>query len=336
MSAGDAVHWSTLQLVSFLEELSPEEGREEDLCTPETTLRRAVLRICQIVDAEIVAVVREDEVLVAAGFGRDEPPVQALVAAAQGASEIQLGPLGQVHVTAARLRDRSGTTLVAGQTEQAFTAEARTLIVGLARTLGLVLQSVRLVGVERQLRRRSDRQALEAFIDPLTRLANRRALTSYLDSCFAPSVRAEPVAVLYLDLDGFKAVNDTLGHPAGDELLVVVADRLRVASREGDFVARIGGDEFAIVVRHAAADEPLLDALSRRITDAVTSPVTIHGNEVEIGVSIGVARRKGSEDPTELLRHADVAMYRSKAGRRGAVVSCQPAMSEEPVRRMPF
>ncbi len=124
-------------------------------------------------------------------------------------------------------------------------------------------------------------------------------------------------AVLYLDLDYFKDVNDTLGHPVGDELLCAVAERIRNEARESDTVARFGGDEFAVIA--AMNNEPADAAnLAERLIEAIDKPFSIQGNEIHCGVSIGIAvYEPATPDAESLLSHADVALYREKAEGRG-------------------
>ena len=159
--------------------------------------------------------------------------------------------------------------------------------------------------------------AEQVVYDGLTSLVNREVLLSELSRhCASPE---GGLALLFLDLDRFKQVNDAHGHHAGDVLLQAVADRLRAAARPGDLVARLGGDEFAIVLTGLpdGAGEPVRSALSvaRRLLAAVTQPVAVGGSNVFVGASIGVAisAPEGS-DPDTLLREADLAMYEAKRG----------------------
>jgi diguanylate cyclase (GGDEF)-like protein len=155
--------------------------------------------------------------------------------------------------------------------------------------------------------------------DPLTGLPNRLLLDDRLQQALA-TVRRErcQAAVLYLDLDGFKAVNDTFGHELGDELLVEVAYRLRHAVRETDTVARIGGDEF-VVVQAGGAQPDTATGLCDRLLQVLARPYVLTGGcRVRINASIGVAVAPlDAMEPAKLLRLADRAMYRAKDGGRG-------------------
>jgi diguanylate cyclase (GGDEF)-like protein len=176
-------------------------------------------------------------------------------------------------------------------------------------------------------RRRAEKQiAHMARHDALTDLPNRILLRDRLAHALADLPRDKRLAVLYLDLDHFKGVNDTLGHQIGDELLKTVAARLRDCVGEVDTVARVGGDEFAII--HAGIEQPNDAAmLARRICQAVREPCELHGHAVIVDTSIGIALAPGDgNDPTELLKNADMALYRAKADGRGTYRFFEPAM----------
>ena len=151
--------------------------------------------------------------------------------------------------------------------------------------------------------------------DSLTGLANRRLLEELYDSVEALARRrGGAMALLFLDLDDFKPINDTLGHGAGDEVLVQVAARLQAAVRESDLVARVGGDEFVVVLPELGRPEDVT-AVADKILRAVTVPLRLRGQEHELGISIGIARYpQDARDLQGLLRCADRAMYRVKGG----------------------
>jgi diguanylate cyclase (GGDEF)-like protein/PAS domain S-box-containing protein len=165
------------------------------------------------------------------------------------------------------------------------------------------------VGLEAELTR-------AAFHDGLTGLANRALFRDRLDQALARSLRSrEPLCILMVDLDGFKQVNDSLGHDAGDQLLRGVAVRFDGAMRPSDTLARFGGDEFAVLLE--GAQESQGAAVARRLLDCLAEPLAVAGRELTLGASVGVAaHRGGAGDGEELIRHADVAMYAAKqAGR---------------------
>lgn len=156
-----------------------------------------------------------------------------------------------------------------------------------------------------------------ALHDGLTDLANRYLLDEQVANCFEQLGRGQKFAVLFLDLDYFKNVNDTLGHPFGDEILKDVATRLRGCVRESDTVARIGGDEFAILQRDVS-DPGEAGALSDRINAVIGRPFELGGSQVVIGVSIGIAiAPTDATNGIELLKAADLALFRAKSDGRG-------------------
>jgi diguanylate cyclase (GGDEF)-like protein/PAS domain S-box-containing protein len=159
----------------------------------------------------------------------------------------------------------------------------------------------------------------EALHDPLTGLANRTLLVERLNHWAAGR---EPVraAVVFVDLDHFKFVNDTLGHDAGDELLRAIGPRLRTAVRAGDTVARFGGDEFVVLCERVESEAGAVE-LARRVEEAFAAPFAVQGKEVEVAPSLGVAvAAAGDVSPEALLRNADEAMYRAKKLGRGRLV----------------
>jgi diguanylate cyclase (GGDEF)-like protein len=152
----------------------------------------------------------------------------------------------------------------------------------------------------------------QANHDPLPGLANRAAFHARLDAAFARSDRRSgKQAVLFVDLDDFKDVNDTMGHAAGDELLGVAAARLSEAVRPGDLVARLGGDEFAILL-DGLPDKVLALAVAQRVVIALAEPVKIGQHSVNVGASVGLAMRHTHSSADGLMREADVAMYAAK------------------------
>ena len=169
----------------------------------------------------------------------------------------------------------------------------------------------------------TERRAADAHLahsgthDPLTGLPNRILLLDRLDVALARSSRGHGnVAVLLLDLDNFKVINDSLGHDAGDEVLVAVAERLSAAVRPGDTVARVGGDEFVMCCEDLA-DEDAADLVAARVSQRLNQPVVVNGREIFLTASIGVRMSRSSSDRGgDLLRDADGAMYRAKAAGR--------------------
>jgi diguanylate cyclase (GGDEF)-like protein len=165
-----------------------------------------------------------------------------------------------------------------------------------------------------------------AHHDSLTGLANRVLLNERLEHAIGRISREEMVAVHHLDLDQFKAVNDTFGHPVGDKLLKIVADRLRGLVRETDTIARMGGDEF-VIVQPFITDPADATALAQRIIKLMSEPYDIDGHQAVIGASIGIAVGPGDGSSADkLLRNADLALYRAKGDGRGTFRFFEPAM----------
>jgi diguanylate cyclase (GGDEF)-like protein/PAS domain S-box-containing protein len=167
----------------------------------------------------------------------------------------------------------------------------------------------------------SERKRLEeqlthqAFHDPLTGLANRALFRDRVSHALALGQRqGHPITVLFLDLDDFKRVNDSLGHAEGDRLLIAAAERFQSCARAADTVSRLGGDEFAILIEHVAGSDGRGELL-QRLEEAMTYPFALSGNQVQVSASIGVATAGPGETADDLLRNADVAMYAAK--RRG-------------------
>jgi diguanylate cyclase (GGDEF)-like protein/PAS domain S-box-containing protein len=194
---------------------------------------------------------------------------------------------------------------------------------------GLVLNT-RDVSEQKRL---EDKLVHQAFHDSLTALANRELFRDRVDEILRRSGPGLAVAILVLDLDGFKQVNDLLGHASGDELLVEVAERLHASVRPNDTVARLGGDEFAVLLENA--DGPAAERVARRITTELQRPFQIDGQEVHIRGSVGIASAgRGLVEADKLLRNADLAMYRAKAAGEGGFRWYDPDLHVDLVERL--
>jgi diguanylate cyclase (GGDEF)-like protein/PAS domain S-box-containing protein len=175
-----------------------------------------------------------------------------------------------------------------------------------------------------------ERLAHEAQHDPLTGLPNRRRMQDALGS----SLRTGAVAVLFVDLDGFKPVNDVYGHEAGDELLRQVAERLGGCVREQDVLSRVGGDEF-VVLMPGVLDQADAEAMSARVRQAIEAPFRVQGHDLTIGASVGVHLAPSASDPDQALRSADHAMYAVKhagGGRRHRPAIARQQRESQPGR----
>jgi diguanylate cyclase (GGDEF)-like protein/PAS domain S-box-containing protein len=174
-----------------------------------------------------------------------------------------------------------------------------------------------------------DQLVHEAYHDPLTQLANRAL---FRDQAAAALRRTSDLTVLHLDLDGFKRVNDSLGHLAGDQLLVQIADRIQTCVRGEDVVARFGADEFGVLIEAASFAEAEL--IARRILEDLDAPIEVGARRIHVRASIGLATAASAEDGDQLLRHADLAMHHAKAAGGGTFTSYRPQMQEGLVERL--
>lgn len=210
----------------------------------------------------------------------------------------------------------------------------------------ITLHSVRLgaedvlVGVSRDVSQRKQLEedlTKQAFYDKLTELPNRSLFMNRLEHALAKAARKDNgVAVLFIDIDGFKVVNDSLGHAAGDRFLLSVASRLQACVRLDDTVSRFGGDEFAIIA-DGVTDEGVLTRLADRILRKIQLPIVINGQEVLLSASIGIAQAIGPhETADELLRKADLAMYESKGGGKAMYSVYHHELTVEAEERLRF
>ncbi len=192
----------------------------------------------------------------------------------------------------------------------------------------------RFVAIKHDVSERKDLEArLErlAHFDPLTALPNRALFLDRLERCLADARRyGDSVGLLFIDLDGFKAVNDSLGHSEGDKLLRQVAERLRGCLREADTVARLGGDEFTVITRLGSGEDA--EVVARKVLDALAPNFDLGNRPWRIGASIGISLcPEDACDATELMQHADNAMYQVKRDGKNSYAFFQPLPSKCPV-----
>ena len=212
-------------------------------------------------------------------------------------------------------------TVASGTHDRRFAEHEQELLQAYARQAGLALAAARTVDTMRH-----------AFNDSLTGLANRALFLDRLEHALMRAQRAgRTVTVLYLDVDRFKLVNDSLGHVAGDALLVAVADRIKRAVRGAETVARLGGDEFAVLLEDAESEDDAV-RVARRITEALRAPLVVADREVTASASIGIASGDGAAE--DLVRNADVAMYRAKGSGKGRYQVFEPGMHADVLARL--
>jgi diguanylate cyclase (GGDEF)-like protein len=188
---------------------------------------------------------------------------------------------------------------------------------------------------EAALRRAEERLAHQSSYDPLTGLPNRTLFMNRLEQALLSASRQrDAVAVLFLDLDGFKVINDTLGYASGDELLAGVAGRLAASVRAGDTIARFGGDEFTVLLEGITHQDDAI-RVAERITEELRMPLALGGREVFVTASIGIAvNGTGQERPDDLLQHADVALHRAKGAGRSRRIVFSPEMNTNTIERL--
>jgi diguanylate cyclase (GGDEF)-like protein len=248
----------------------------------------------------------------------DDPRIrQAMVAPLRGENEL----IGALLI---------GNRLTEGTS---FEQDDLRLLETLANQVAVALENGHLERSLAELSRLKEELRHQAYHDPLTGLANRSLFVERVAERITLSTHDRLPAVLFLDLDDFKIVNDTLGHAAGDRLLIEVADRVRSAIRSDDVAARLGGDEFAVLLEDGP-DLATVMSIAERIIGSLRVSFLINDNEIQVSGSIGVAASKsGSERADELLRNADVAMYTAKSEGKNRVALFEPTMHAAIVAR---
>lgn len=246
-----------------------------------------------------------------------------------------LGAVGARRALAVALRDGgiSLGVLVAGQRApgRRFAAEDVVLFESFAEHAGVLLENDRLEGSLQETRALKEQLRYQAYHDSLTGLPNRVLFAEHVARTVA-GLQAGTAAVLFLDLDDFKLINDSLGHHAGDELLVAAAGRIRAAVRPEDVPARLGGDEFAVLA--IVAEPAEAEQIAERLVRGLEAPFVVDGREVSVHASVGIAYGKPSETSAEdLLRNADVAMYHAKQGDKRRFVVYEQQMHVRVRRR---
>jgi diguanylate cyclase (GGDEF)-like protein len=246
---------------------------------------------------------------------------------ARGVTHAMIAPLpGEERVIGAiMLANRFGVV-------RSFDHDDLRLLDTLANNASVALQYDRLEQAVLQLSVLQEQLHHQAYHDPLTSLANRTLFTDKVRETLNGG--EGQLAVLFIDLDDFKTVNDSLGHSAGDELLISVASRLRSCLRPEDLIARLGGDEFAVMVEDFRDAEEAATVVSRRIMDAFGMPLAVGAESVSVYVSVGIATcRPGESSAEELIRDADVAMYKAKSAGKNRFQVFHPSMGAAVLER---
>jgi diguanylate cyclase (GGDEF)-like protein/PAS domain S-box-containing protein len=224
------------------------------------------------------------------------------------------------------------TTLVRADGHQRRASVVMANLLGGAAVDGVVA-TFRDITEQRKLERQLSHRA---FHDELTGLANRALFLDRMDHALRVTRSdADPVVVLFVDLDDFKAVNDALGHGVGDQTLKAIADRIRRSAGSGDTAARLGGDEFAILLEDRGGIDRAID-VAERLLDSLRLPVSVSGYDVTVLASIGVAVATSGMSTTSLLRDADIAMYEAKRAGKGQIRIFDPAMRMVATRQLEY
>jgi diguanylate cyclase (GGDEF)-like protein/PAS domain S-box-containing protein len=236
-------------------------------------------------------------------------------------------------------RDRLASVLVGGSVEcrlRDSDGEARQFEILVTD----LLDDEHVRGIVLNSRDVSERKAFEeqlahqAFHDPVTGLANRALFGERVRHAVARARRSERgLAVVFLDIDDFKTINDSLGHDAGDQVLLDVAQRIAASVRPSDTAARFGGDEFAVLLEDVGGPQEAADA-AERILAALTAPLTVAGKELRVGASLGISVDEGWTGADEIVRNADAAMYIAKRDGKGTYRLFEPTMHEGVLERL--
>ncbi|NNE94811.1 MAG: EAL domain-containing protein [Acidimicrobiales bacterium] len=280
----------------------------------EPDIADTVRRVSETLDAEVAAVISETGVRSALGFGSTEncPVKELLVLAESNSPAGHLSGIGPVHLATAHI-EGSGMSLLLARTEERFSPDEVAFVRAVGRVLGLSAKMREALEAERIA---VDRERHLAQHDALTGLPNRTTIERTLTTKLHPS-RTQTVTALFVDLDNFKLTNDTLGHAFGDEVLMVVGNRLGSVVRRGDTIGRLSGDEFVVICTDIA--ERAAQNLAARIQEAISQPIRHGHSDHVISASVGIATARPGDSPEQLVSNADLAMYRAKQRGRARI-----------------
>ena len=278
----------------------------------------------------------EPEVMVPVAFDPDDPLARRT--ATEGRAFFPVDPRGATD-SQVMLSPLAGDSGIFGMMRVAHRLTAGTsfdtddlrLLETLANQAAVALENGQLEQSLAELSRLKEQLRFLAYHDPLTSLPNRISMAEEIDARLS-TPGAEPPTILYIDLDDFKVVNDSLGHHAGDEILVAASDRIRNCLGPGDVAARLGGDEFAVLLTEGERFDRST-ATSAALLRVLRSPFVLNGQEMTIGASIGIATWRAGQTADDLLRDADVAMYAAKTSGKRRIARFDPSMHAALVAR---
>lgn len=305
--------WSLHLLSEVLAAFSPED--------PEN-LRTVLNRVAESVEAEVATILTDTQISCSIGLPQEERTV-VLEQAAQRPKQLSI-KAGELFTRWAPIG--ADERLLVGRLGEPFDLEERSLLRAMARSIELSLRMLDAIRAERQARLDASYQAHH---DPLTNLPNRLLVLERLNALLenVAEGKTSRSAVLFIDIDRFKWINDAHGHAAGDELLVHVSRTLQRSVRQGDLVGRLSGDEF-IVITEESSQEGACE-LARRMITAIRRPIQVAGTELSHSASVGISFTEPGLMASTVIENADMAMYRAKAMGRGQFSLFEPSLREE-------
>lgn len=288
-------------------------------------LRSVLNRVTESVDAEAVLLIQDEQASCSIGLS-DEHQAQLVKHYTLKPDRIEL-PLGCLHLHWAPMGPRSA--LAVGRLNHPFDLEERSLLRAMARSIELSLRLLDAINAERQARLDASHQATH---DALTGLPNRTLILSILERKLSRAIHPQSIAILFIDIDRFKWVNDAHGHAIGDALLIEISKRLHNSLPPGDMAGRLSGDEFIIIADNTSEADAA--DLAQAVIDAIRKPIRLSGIELNHSASIGISFGNDRDDASRLIENADMAMYRAKASGRGHYAFFQQEMRDEARQRL--
>lgn len=290
-------------------------------------LRNVLNRVAESVEAEVAMILTGQEIRCSIGLAQAER-AQLLDQIAQRPRQFTIKS-GELHTCWAPIGAEE--LLLVGRLREPFDLEERSLLRAMARSIELSLRMLEAISAERQARLDASYQARH---DPLTNLPNRLLVLEQLNDILqkASDGKSNQNAVLFIDVDRFKWLNDAHGHAAGDELLVHVSRTLQHSVREGDLVGRLSGDEFIVITAESTQERAC--ELARRIIAAIRRPFRVAGTELSHSASVGISFTEPGLGASTVIENADMAMYHAKAMGRGQFALFHPSMRDEARQRL--